>query len=74
MRFTRILSKISVEKCPIEYLAYEVLEWDDGTIQIMTYKDFLPFDRPEALEAIKKLSLYLNKKRLDGARMIPEIA
>jgi hypothetical protein len=53
--------------------AHEVLEWDDGTIQIMTYKDFLPYDRPEALEAIRKLSLYLNEKRLDGARIIPEL-
>jgi hypothetical protein len=54
--------------------AHEVLEWDDGTIQITTYKDFLPYDRPEALEAIRRLSLYLNEKRLDGPRMIPELA
>jgi hypothetical protein len=65
---------VSVEECPIEYLVHEILEWDDGTIQIMTYKDFLPYARPEALEAIKRLSLYLNEKRLDGARMIAEIA
>jgi hypothetical protein len=54
--------------------AHEVLEWDDGTIQIMTYKDFLPYNRPEALEAIRRLSLYLNEKRLDGPRMVPELA
>jgi hypothetical protein len=54
--------------------AHEVLEWDDGTIQIMTYKDFLPYDRPEALKAIRGLSLYLNEKRLDGPRMVPELA
>jgi hypothetical protein len=68
--FSQFLKKEDLLNAP----AHEVLEWNDGTIQIMTYKDFLPYDRPEALEAIRRLSLYLNEKRLDGPRMVPELA
>jgi hypothetical protein len=48
--------------------ANEILEWDNGTVQIMTYSQFLPFDRLEVETALTNFSHYLNEKRKDGVR------